>query len=431
MLDRYFKLSENGTTVRTEVLAGITTFLTMAYIIFVNPSILAKAGIDPGAAFVATCLAAAIGTAIMGLYANYPVALAPGMGLNAYFAFGVVLGMGHPWQVALGAVFVSGVLFLIISILPIREAIINSIPLSQKLAIGAGIGLFLGLIGLKEAGIVVDNPATLVGLGKLGVPTVLMAILGFFIITVLDFRKIPGAIMIGILVVAVLGIIFGLSPFGGIVSAPPSLAPTFLQMDIGGALSLGLLTIVFAFLMVDLFDTAGTLVAVAPRAGLMDADGKLKRLSRALLADSTATIAGAGLGTSTTTSYIESAAGIRVGGRTGLTAVVVAILFLLALFFSPLAGSIPAYATAPALIFVACVMTGGLAKLDWDDMTEFAPAVITAVMMPFTFSIATGIGLGFIAYVVIKALTGKVKDIHPVMAAVAAIFVVKFILVGG
>lgn len=431
MLDRYFKLSENGTTVRTEVLAGITTFLTMAYIIFVNPSILAKAGIDPGAAFVATCLAAAIGTAIMGLYANYPVALAPGMGLNAYFAFGVVLGMGHPWQVALGAVFVSGVLFLIISILPIREAIINSIPMSQKLAIGAGIGLFLGLIGLKEAGIVVDNPATLVGLGKLGMPTVLMAILGFFIITVLDFRKIPGAIMIGILVVAVLGIILGLSPFGGIVSAPPSLAPTFLQMDIGGALSLGLLTIVFAFLMVDLFDTAGTLVAVAPRAGLMDADGKLKRLSRALLADSTATIAGAGLGTSTTTSYIESAAGIRVGGRTGLTAVVVAILFLLALFFSPLAGSIPAYATAPALIFVACVMTGGLAKLDWDDMTEFAPAVVTAVMMPFTFSIATGIGLGFIAYVVIKALTGKVKDIHPVMAAVAAIFVVKFILVGG
>lgn len=431
MLDKYFKLAENGTTVRTEVLAGVTTFLTMAYIIFVNPAILSKAGIDPGAAFVATCLAAAIGTAIMGLYANYPVALAPGMGLNAYFAFGVVLGMGHPWQVALGAVFVSGILFLIISILPIREAIINSIPMSQKVAIGAGIGLFLGLIGLKEAGIVVDNPATLVGLGKLGVPTVLMAILGFFIIAVLDYRKLPGAIMVGILVVTVLGIALGLSPFGGIVSAPPSLAPTFLQMDIAGAMSLGLLTIVFAFLMVDLFDTAGTLVAVAPRAGLMDADGKLKRLSRALLADSTATIAGAGLGTSTTTSYIESAAGIRVGGRTGLTAVVVAILFVLAIFFAPLAGSIPAYATAPALIFVACVMTGGLAKLDWDDMTEYAPAVITAVMMPFTFSIATGIGLGFIAYVVIKALTGKVKDIHPVMAAVAAVFVVKFILVGG
>lgn len=429
MLDRYFKLAENGTSVRTEVLAGITTFLTMAYIIFVNPAILADAGIDRGAAFVATCLAAAIGTAIMGLYANYPVALAPGMGLNAYFTYGVVLGMGHSWQVALGAVFVSGILFLILSVLPVREKIINSIPTSQKFAIGAGIGLFLGLIGLKNAGIVVDHPATLVALGNLTAPAVGMAILGFFIIAVLDHRKIPGAIMISILGVTVLGIIFGLSPFGGIASAPPSLAPTFLQMDIGGALSLGLLTIVFAFLMVDLFDTAGTLVAVAPRAGLLEPDGKLKRLGRALIADSTATIAGATLGTSTTTSYIESAAGIRVGGRTGLTAVVVAILFVLAIFFAPLAGSIPAYATAPALIFVACVMTGSLARIDWEDITEYLPAVVTAVMMPFTFSIATGIGLGFITYVVLKALTGKGKDIHPVMAAVAIIFAIKFIFV--
>jgi AGZA family xanthine/uracil permease-like MFS transporter len=374
-------------------------------------------------------IAAAIGTAIMGLYANYPVALAPGMGLNAYFTYGVVLGMGHSWQVALGAVFVSGVLFLILSVLPIREKIINSIPTSQKFAIGAGIGLFLGLIGLKNAGIVVDNPATLVALGKLTVPTVGMAILGFFIIAVLDHRKIPGAIMISILGVTVLGILFGLSPFGGIASAPPSLAPTLLQMDISGALSLGLLTIVFAFLMVDLFDTAGTLVAVAPRAGLLEPDGKLKRLGKALVADSTATIAGAALGTSTTTSYIESAAGIRVGGRTGLTAVVVAILFVLAIFFAPLAGSIPAYATAPALIFVACVMTSSLARIDWEDITEYLPAVITAVMMPFTFSIATGIGLGFITYVVLKALTGKGKDIHPVMAAVAIIFAIKFIFV--
>jgi AGZA family xanthine/uracil permease-like MFS transporter len=426
MLDRYFKLAENGTTVKTEVLAGVTTFLTMAYIVFVNPAILSKAGIDPGAAFVATCLAAAIGTAIMGLYANYPVALAPGMGLNAYFAFGVVLGMGHTWQVALGAVFVSGVIFLIISVLPIREAIINSIPHSQKIAIGAGIGLFLGLIGLKEAGMVVDHPATLVGLGKVAAPTVLLAMLGFLLIAVLDYRKLPGAIIIGILVVTVLGISLGLSPFGGIVSAPPSLAPTFMQMDIGGALSLGLLAIVFAFLMVDLFDTAGTLVAVAPRAGLMDSHGKLKRLGRALVADSTATIAGAALGTSTTTSYIESAAGIRVGGRTGLTAVVVALLFLLALFFAPLAGSVPGYATAPALVFVACVMTSALAKLDWEDVTEFAPAVITAVMMPFTFSITNGIGLGLIAYVIIKAASGKMKDIHPITAAIAVAFVLKF-----
>jgi len=427
MLDRYFKLSENGTTVRTEVLAGITTFLTMAYIVLVNPAILADAGIDRGAAFVATCLAAAIGTAIMGLYANYPVALAPGMGLNAYFTYGVVLGMGHSWQVALGAVFVSGVLFLILSLLPIREKIINAIPLSQKFAIGAGIGLFLGLIGLKNAGIVVDNPATLVGLGKLMTPVVGMAILGFFLIAILDNRKVPGAIMISILAVTILGIVLGLSPFGGIASAPPSLAPTLLAMDISGALSLGLITIVFAFLMVDLFDTAGTLVAVAPRAGLLNPDGSLKRLSRALIADSTATIAGAALGTSTTTSYIESAAGIRVGGRTGLTAVIVAILFILAIFFAPLAGSIPSYATAPALIFVACVMASSLARIDWEDLTEYLPAVVTAIMMPFTFSIATGIGLGFITYVVLKATTGRFRDIHPVMAAVAFVFLLKFI----
>lgn len=426
MLERYFKLAENGTTVKTEVLAGVTTFLTMAYIVFVNPAILSKAGIDPGAAFVATCLAAAIGTAIMGLYANYPVALAPGMGLNAYFAFGVVLGMGHTWQVALGAVFLSGVIFLIISVLPIREAIINSIPHSQKLAIGAGIGLFLGLIGLKEAGMVVDHPATLITLGKVAAPTVLMAILGFLLIAILDYRKLPGAIIVGILVVTVLGIALGLSKFGGVVSMPPSLAPTFMQMDVKGALSLGLLAIVFAFLMVDLFDTAGTLVAVAPRAGLMDSHGKLKRLGKALVADSTATIAGAALGTSTTTSYIESAAGIRVGGRTGLTAVVVALLFLLALFFAPLAGSVPAYATAPALVFVACVMASGLAKLDWEDVTEFAPAMITAVMMPFTFSITNGIGLGLISYVVIKAGTGRAKDIHPITAIIALAFVAKF-----
>lgn len=427
MLDRYFKLAENGTTVRTELLAGITTFLTMAYIIFVNPAILADAGIDRGAAFVATCLAAAIGTAIMGLYANYPVALAPGMGLNAYFTYGVVLGMGHSWQVALGAVFVSGVLFVILSVLPVREKIINAIPTSQKFAIGAGIGLFLGLIGLKNAGVVVDHPATLVGLGKIMTPVVGMAILGFFVIAILDYRKVPGAIMISILGVTILGIALGLSPFGGIASAPPSLAPTFLAMDIGGALSLGLLTIVFAFLMVDLFDTAGTLVAVAPRAGLFDSEGKLKRLGKALLADSTATVAGAALGTSTTTSYIESAAGIRVGGRTGLTAVVVAILFLLAIFFAPLAGSIPAYATAPALIFVACVMASSLARIDWEDLTEYLPAVVTAIMMPFAFSIATGIGLGFITYVVLKAATGRVKDVHPVMAAVAFVFLLKFV----
>ncbi|MBX3455978.1 NCS2 family permease [Ferrovibrio sp.] len=429
MLDQYFKLTESGTTVKTEVLAGLTTFLTMAYIIFVNPMILKDAGIDHGAAFVATCLAAAIGTAIMGLYANYPVALAPGMGLNAYFTYGVVLGMGHSWQVALGAVFLSGVLFIILSLLPIREAIINAIPQSQKLAIGAGIGLFLGLIGLKNGGLVVDHPATLVALGKIGSATVLLAIAGFLLIAVLDHRKIPGAIMIAILVVTVLGIALGLSPFNGIASMPPSLAPTFLKMDIAGAFSLGLVAIVFAFLFVDLFDTAGTLVAVSQRANLVGPDGKLKRLSKALMADAVATVAGSGLGTSTTTSYIESAAGIRVGGRTGLTATVVAVLFLLSIFLAPLATSIPAYATAPALVFVACVMTSSLAKIDWEDVTEYAPAVVTAVMMPFTFSIATGIGLGFITYVVLKALSGKISDINPVMAILAVLFVVKFAVI--
>lgn len=426
MLDSYFKLTESGTTVRTELLAGLTTFLTMAYIIFVNPMILKDAGIDHGAAFVATCLAAAIGTAIMGLYANYPVALAPGMGLNAYFTYGVVLGMGHSWQVALGAVFISGVLFIILSLLPIREAIINAIPKSQKLAIGAGIGLFLGLIGLKNGGLVVDHPATLVALGKIAAPAVLMAIAGFIAIAVLDHRRVPGAIMIAILVVSALGIALGLSPFNGIVSAPPSLAPTFLQMDIKGAFSLGLVAIVFAFLFVDLFDTAGTLVAVSQRANLVDADGKLKRLPKALMADAVATVAGAGLGTSTTTSYIESAAGIRVGGRTGLTATVVALLFLLSIFFAPLATSIPAYATAPALVFVACVMASSLAQIDWEDVTEYAPAMVTAVMMPFTFSIATGIGLGFITYVLVKLFSGRATQINPMMAVLAVLFVIKF-----
>ncbi len=426
MLDSYFKITESGSTLRREVLAGVTTFLTMAYIIFVNPMILKDAGIDHGAAFVATCLAAAIGTAIMGLYANYPVALAPGMGLNAYFTYGVVLGMGHSWQVALGAVFISGILFIILSLLPIREAIINAIPKSQKYAIGAGIGLFLGLIGLKNAGLVVDHPATLVALGKMTAPTVLMAIAGFLAIAVLDHRRVPGAIMIAILVVSAIGIALGLSPFNGVISAPPSLAPTFMQMDIKGALSLGLVAIIFAFLFVDLFDTAGTLVAVSQRANLVGPDGKLKRLSKALMADAVATTAGAALGSSTTTSYIESAAGIRVGGRTGLTATVVAVLFLLAIFFAPLATSIPAYATAPALVFVACVMASSLAQIDWEDVTEYAPAVVTAVMMPFTFSIATGIGLGFIAYVAVKLLAGRARDINAVMAVLAALFVVKF-----
>lgn len=428
MLDQYFKITENGSTVKTELLAGLTTFLTMAYIIFVNPMIMSKAGVDQGSAFVATCLAAAFGTALMGLWAKYPVALAPGMGLNAYFSFGVVLGMGHTWQVALGAVFLSGVLFLIISVLPIREKIVNAIPMSQKMAIGAGIGFFLAIIALENAGIVAAHPATIVTLGKITAPGALLACLGFILIIALDYRKIPGAIMIAILLVTVVGIVLGHAKFNGIVSAPPSLSPTFLQMDIMGALSVGLVSIVFAFFMVDLFDNTGTLISIAPRAGMMDEQGRLKRIGPAFITDSISCMVGAALGTSTVTSYIESAAGIRAGGRTGLTAVVVAILFLLALFVAPLATSIPAFATAPALFFVACVMASSMVKVDWEDATEYAPAVVTAITMPLTFSIATGIALGFIAYVAGKLLTGKVKDIHPIMAVLAVLFVIKLYL---
>ncbi|MGJ3258796.1 MAG: NCS2 family permease [Rhodospirillales bacterium] len=429
MLDSYFKLSEHGTSVRTEIVAGITTFLTLAYIMFVNPSILAETGMDQGAVFVATCLAAVIGTLIMGLVANYPIALAPGMGLNAYFAFGVVLGMGFTWQVGLGAVFISGVIFLILSILPVREWIINAIPDGMKRAISAGIGLFLAIIALKNAGWVVDHPATLVTLGDVGSPPALLSAAGFIMIAVLFARKVPGAIIIAILAVTGAGIALGVSPAGGIVSMPPSLGPTFMQMDIAGALNVGLISIIFAFLFVDLFDTAGTLVGLAHRGKLLDENGKLPRLRRALVADSTATIAGAALGTSTTTSYIESAAGINAGGRTGLTAVTVAVLFLLSLFLSPLAGTIPAYATAPALLFVACIMTYGLVEIDWEDVTEVVPAVITAISMPLTFSIATGIGLGFISFAAIKLLAGRGKDVPVAVYVIAAAFIVKFALI--
>lgn len=428
MLESTFKLSEHGTTVRTEVLAGVTTFLTMAYIMFVNPMILADAGMDRDAVFVATCLAAAVGTLIMGLYANYPIALAPGMGLNAYFTYGVVLGMGHTWQVGLGAVFLSGVLFVILSLLPIREWVVNSIPKSLKIAISAGIGLFLAIIGMKNAGLVVDHPATLVGLGDLKSWPVILACVGFLAMVIMDFRRIPGAIIIAILGVTVVGVVLGVSPAGGIMAMPPSLAPTLGQLDIVGALNVGLIAIVFAFFFVDLFDTAGTLVGVAHRAGLLDEHGRLPRLKKALMADSVATVVGSGLGTSTTTSYIESAAGIRAGGRTGLTACVVALLFLLGLFFSPLAGTIPAYATAPALVYVACLMARGIAELDWEDITESAPGVIAAISMPLTFSIANGIGFGFVSYVAIKLLTGQADKVSSAVYVIAAAFVLKFVL---
>lgn len=426
MLDSYFKLSENGVTVRTEVLAGITTFLTMAYIIFVNPLILADAGMDRDAVFMATCFAAAIGTLIMGLYANYPIALAPGMGLNAYFTYGVVLGMGFSWQVALGAVFISGVLFLLLSVFRTREWIINAVPKSLKLAVSAGIGMFLAIIALKNAGIVQDHQATLVTVGDMTSAPALLATVGFIVIIVLNFKKVPGAIIIGIILATAVGIVFGISPFNGVVASPPSMTPTLLQLDLAGAFQIGLVTIVFAFLFVDLFDTAGTLIGIAHRAGLLDEQGRLPRIRKALIADSVATVAGAAIGTSTTTSYIESAAGVNAGGRTGLTAVTVAILFVAAIVLSPLATTIPAYATAPALLFVACIMARGLAEIDWDDVTEYAPAVVTAFAMPFTFSIATGIGFGFITYAAIKILSGRTSEASPAVIVIALAFGVKF-----
>nr|WP_272941692.1 NCS2 family permease [Marinobacterium stanieri] len=430
MLDKLFKLSEHQTSVKTEVVAGLTTFLTMAYIIFVNPSMLAAAGMDSGAVFVATCLAAAIGCFVMGFWANYPIALAPGMGLNAFFSFTVVGQMGYSWETALGAVFISGVCFFLLSIFRIREWIINSIPLSLKGGIGAGIGLFLGFIGLKNAGIVTDNQATLVTIGDMSQWGAIMACLGFIIIATLYYRRVTGSVMIGILAITLISLATGHVEFNGIASAPPSLAPTLGQLDIGGALSIGLLSVIFSFLFVDLFDTSGTLIAVAQKGKMLTPDGKLPRLGRALMADSTATMAGSVMGTSTTTSYIESGAGIAAGGRTGLTAVVVGLLFIACLFLSPLAGTIPAYATAPALLFVAVLMTHSLVNIDWDDITEAAPVVIATVSMPLTFSITTGIAFGIISYTAIKALSGRFDQLNPALWILSALFVIKMAFYG-
>jgi AGZA family xanthine/uracil permease-like MFS transporter len=429
-LERQFGLKAQGTTPRTEVVAGVTTFLTMVYIVFVNPQILGNTGMDKGAVFVATCLAAAVSTLVMALYANYPIALAPGMGLNAFFAFTVVLTYKYTWQQALAVVFCSGVLFFLISIFRIREYIINSIPKNLKLAISAGVGLFLGIIALEEAKIVVAHPATLVTLGDLKQPSAMLCLVGFVLIVALNARKVIGGTLLGILIVTAIGIPFGLAQFNGVVSAPPSLAPTFLQLDFSVVYDKAFLAVLFTFLFIDVFDNAGTLIGVTHRAGLLDADGNLPRMKQALISDSFAAIFGALIGTSTTTSYIESAAGVSAGGRTGLTALVVAILFLLALFFSPLAGMVPAYASAAALLYVACVMAQGLAEISWDDITEFGPAVVAAVTMPLTYSIATGIGLGFITYAAAKLIAGKIGEAKPAVLVLAVLFAVKFYWVG-
>lgn len=430
MLNRLFRLDHHGTTARREIGAGVTTYLTMAYVAVINPQILSEAGMDRGAVFAATCLAAAIACAAMGLYANYPIALAPGMGINAYFTYGVVLGMGHPWQVALGALFISGVCFVLISVFPVRAWIVNAFPRSLKMATAAGIGFFLALIAMRNAGMVVTNEETLVGLGDLTSWSVVLAIVGLVLIAALDAQKKAGAVLIGILAVTLIGIVVGEASWQGAVSAVPSLAPTFRQLDILAAFDAALVGIIFAFLFTDLFDTSGTLIAVSKQGNLLDGDGNLPRLRQAVIVDSGASVLGSVLGTSSVTSYIESAAGVKAGGRTGLTSVTVAALFLLTLFLSPLAATIPTFATAAALLFVASVMIRNMIEIDWSDATEYVPAVVLAVTIPFSFSIAHGIAAGFITYTAIKLLAGRFSQLRPAAAVLAIVFVIKIALLG-
>ena len=427
VIERYFGIDGRNTTIKTEILAGLTTFLTMAYIIFVNPDMLAKAGMDKGAVFVATCLASALGCFLMGLIARLPVALAPGMGLNAFFTFTVVLGMGKSWQVALGAVFISGLLFVLISAFKLREWIINAIPYTLKQGIVAGIGAFLAFIALKSSGIIVASPATFVTMGKLTDFGPAMAILSFFLIVVFVQRKVPAAVMLSILIVTVISLLAGETHYSGIVSMPPSIAPTFMQLDIAGALDVSMVSVIFAFLFVVLFDTSGTLIGVTKKAGLMSSVGQIPNLGKALFADSTAAVAGSLLGTSSVTSYVESTAGVAAGGRTGLTAIVVGVLFLLALFFAPLAGMIPAYATAGAIFYVAVLMLFTLREIDWDDLTEASPVAVVLLLTPLTFSIADGIALGFITYTIAKLVSGRYKEVSPAVWVLTVILLAKLI----
>ncbi|MCC5947734.1 MAG: NCS2 family permease [Nitriliruptoraceae bacterium] len=441
-LDRFFGLTARGTTPRTEGVAGLTTYLAMAYIVFVNPSFLAAAGMDEGAVFVATCLAAALGTMIMGLWANLPIAQAPGMGLNAFFAFTVVLGFGVPWETALAATFVSGLLFLILAVTGVRGSIIAAIPHPLKMAVGAGIGLFIAFIGLKNAGIVIADPTTIategaegtvVALGDLGASTTLLAIAGILITCALLVRKVQGAIFFGIVATAVIGVVVGLLDLpGAIVATPPSLAPTFGAAfgAFGNLFTAEMLLVIATMLFVDFFDTAGTLIAVTNQAGLLEEDGSLPGGSRPLVSDAVATMGGAVLGTSTTTSYIESSAGVGAGGRTGLTSVVTSLLFVLTIFLSPLLSVVSAQVTAAALILVGVMMARGLQDIEWDRMEIAIPAFVTVVAMPLTYSIATGIALGLLLYPLLMVVKGRAKDVSPIMYGLAAAFLLFFIFLG-
>ena len=428
MLEKVFKLESNNTSLSQEVLAGITTFVTMAYIIFVNPQMMAVSGMDLGASFVGTCIAASLACIIMGVYSNWPVSLAPGMGLNAFFTYTVVGEMGYSWEMALGAVFLAGVLFFIMSVTKLRRWMLDSIPLNLRIAMGAGVGLFIGFIGLKNGGLIVANNATFLSLGDFTNPETLLAAFGFLIICSLSVRNAPGAILIGVMLVTVLSIILGLIEFDGLVSMPPSIAPTFMKMDILGALDVAMLSVVMSFLFVNLFDTAGTLLGVATRAKITDEFGNAKNFDKALKADSSSSVFGTFFGCSPVTSYVESSAGVEAGGRTGLTAVIIGIFFLVAIFFSPIASMVPSYATAGALVYVAILMLGGMERLDWSDNTELLPALIMIIMIPLTFSIANGIAIGFISYVVLKLAAQKVLEISIGAWFLFLIFISKFIL---
>ncbi|WP_017729391.1 NCS2 family permease [Halalkalibacterium ligniniphilum] len=429
-MDRYFGFKEHGTTYRKESVAGLTTFLSMAYILFVNPQILGDAGMDVGAVFTATALAAAIGTLLMGLLANYPIALAPGMGLNAFFAYSVVIGMGIEWQVALFGVFISGILFIILTVSKIREIIINAIPAEMKYAAGAGIGLFIAFIGLKNAGIVVPSEATAVELGHILNGPTMLAVFGLVVTVIFMVRGVTGGIFYGMVLTALAGIIVGLIDVPErLVGSVPSLAPTFgqaFQIDFSSVFTIQLLIVILTFLFVDFFDTAGTLYAVANQAGFIK-DNKLPRSGRALLADSSVTSIGAILGTSTTTAYIESSSGVAAGGRTGFASVVTAGLFLVSLFFSPLLAVITPQVTAAALIVVGVLMASALGLIDWKKLEIAVPAFLTVVAMPLTYSIATGIALGFIFYPITMLVKGRGKDVHPIMYVLFFVFLAYFV----
>lgn len=428
MLEKFFKIKERHSTVKSEVIGGATTFLTMAYIIFVNPSILGAAGMDKTALITVTIVAAAIGTLLAGLWAKVPFAMAPGMGLNAFFTYTLVMGQGVNWQTALGVVFLSGIVFLVLTVTGIRTKIVKTIPISLRLAVGAGIGLFISFIGFKNMGLIVDNPATLVGIGKF-TPTLLIGLLGLIITAILEVRKIKGGIFYGIIITTILAIVFGqVNLPDSIVSMPPSMQPLLFKLDIMSALSFALIGAIFSFMFVDLFDSVGTIVACSYEAGFVDKDENIKHVDRILEADAVATVVGSLLGTSTTTTYIESASGIANGARTGFASVITAGLFILALFFAPIIGIVPAYATAPALIIVGVYMFKNIKEIKFNDFSEGIPAFLTIILMPLTFSISIGLSFGFISYVLLKAVSGKFKDVSILMWIIAALSILNLYL---